>query len=241
MNHQELVVIDHMGNETMYDRKLLRNWRNFLKAKGAGRRSWSVRHMPHMLQKDSSSCGVLVLKFAETYVQMGGLQAVQTGPKDISQARLHIATTLYQHRDKVEEYCVECNMLHCNASENIIDMIQCDCCSRWTHKECATDMGDMFIYIAISLSYAYDDLTTHGYLTEQRPWSTLAPHLAPPLPRCDVKADPEECVAVCGRAPSGFRAEPAEENIWTIKKFKMSVRAGLLGRVSFCKLLRKEE
>ncbi|XP_014834308.1 PREDICTED: uncharacterized protein LOC106911992 isoform X3 [Poecilia mexicana] len=144
MNHQELVVIDPMGNETMYDRKLLRNWRNFLKAKGAGRRSWSVRHMPHMLQKDSSSCGVLVLKFAETYVQMGGLQSVQTGPKDISQARLHIATTLYQHRDKVEEYCVECNMLHCNASENIIDMIQCDCCSRWTHKECATDMGDMF-------------------------------------------------------------------------------------------------
>lgn len=27
MNHQELVVIDPMGNETMYDRKLLRNWR----------------------------------------------------------------------------------------------------------------------------------------------------------------------------------------------------------------------
>ncbi|CAG5867018.1 unnamed protein product, partial [Menidia menidia] len=69
-DHRNIVVIDPMGQEKAYERRLLRNWRNFLKAKKASQRNWTVISLPHLNQQDSSSCGVLILKVQGTQTQM---------------------------------------------------------------------------------------------------------------------------------------------------------------------------
>ncbi|CAG5986486.1 unnamed protein product [Menidia menidia] len=61
-DHRNIVVIDPKGRENAYERRLLRNWRNFLKTKKASQREWRVSCLPHLNHKDSSSFWVLILK-----------------------------------------------------------------------------------------------------------------------------------------------------------------------------------
>nr|XP_054593810.1 uncharacterized protein LOC129160815 isoform X1 [Nothobranchius furzeri]XP_054593811.1 uncharacterized protein LOC129160815 isoform X1 [Nothobranchius furzeri] len=112
MDHKEVIVIDPLGHERTYQRRILRNWRNFLRAKDARQGNWKVKTLPHGLQPDASSCGVLILRFAESFLQVGDLQSVSNGPAQMFQDRMDIATKLLQCKDKVEAYCVSCNMLH---------------------------------------------------------------------------------------------------------------------------------
>ncbi|CAI5676642.1 unnamed protein product [Oreochromis niloticus] len=66
---QKILPIDPMGNEGVYDRKILRNWRNFLRMRGhEDTMEWQLHTMQHNKQQDSSSCGVLLLKV--TLIQM---------------------------------------------------------------------------------------------------------------------------------------------------------------------------
>ncbi|KAL7852129.1 hypothetical protein SRHO_G00179140 [Serrasalmus rhombeus] len=64
MSAKTVVLIDPLGNECSYERKVLRNWRNFLKtmAHNSQRAKWQIKTMQHNRQRDGSSCGVLVLK-----------------------------------------------------------------------------------------------------------------------------------------------------------------------------------
>ncbi|XP_026015157.1 sentrin-specific protease-like [Astatotilapia calliptera] len=69
---QKILLIDPMGNEGVYDRKILHNWRNFLRMRGhEDTMEWQLQTMQHNNQQDSSSCGVLLLKFAEHYLAFG--------------------------------------------------------------------------------------------------------------------------------------------------------------------------
>lgn len=61
MDEKSLLVIDPLGNENMYQRKILRNWRNFLKTINVSEGLWTIQTEKHNLQQDGSSCGVLIL------------------------------------------------------------------------------------------------------------------------------------------------------------------------------------
>ncbi|XP_025761798.1 uncharacterized protein LOC109201289 [Oreochromis niloticus] len=58
---QKILLIDPMGTEGVYDRKILRNRRNFLRMR-EDTMEWQLHTMQHNKQQDSSSCGVLLLK-----------------------------------------------------------------------------------------------------------------------------------------------------------------------------------
>ncbi|KAL2096395.1 hypothetical protein ACEWY4_008543 [Coilia grayii] len=132
-----LVLIDPMGNEDYYDRKVLRNWRNFLKMMGRSTESWQVRTLQHHKQQDSSSCGVLVLKFAERFILTGNAEEVLTTAEAMKQCRGQIACTLLKNRGNAEDYCLVCSMLESDAERSMIEMVQCGTCLRWAHFECA--------------------------------------------------------------------------------------------------------
>ncbi|KAG7334457.1 hypothetical protein KOW79_002864 [Hemibagrus wyckioides] len=72
--------MDPLGNEASYERRILRNWRNFMKQRGDddNRATWTVETLQHNKQRDGSSCGVLILKFAEHLLSVGDISAVQT-------------------------------------------------------------------------------------------------------------------------------------------------------------------
>ncbi|KAG1936341.1 sentrin-specific protease [Pimephales promelas] len=92
MPEKTLLVIDPMGNERSYEHRILRNWRNFLKTRCDEQTAqWQLRTLKHDLQMDSSSCGVLVLNFAEQYLLTGTISNVQTTPEAVSSARMKVA------------------------------------------------------------------------------------------------------------------------------------------------------
>ncbi|XP_058239104.1 uncharacterized protein LOC131348300 [Hemibagrus wyckioides] len=136
---KSILILDPLGKETLYERKVLRNWRNFLKLQGRDEHSaaWQAQTLPHEEQQDSSSCGLLILKFAELCLLEGSVQDVKTSESAISLDRIEIACALLTYRGKAEDYCVVCSMLEVNAEKSMIEMVQCDLCGRWAHFECA--------------------------------------------------------------------------------------------------------
>ncbi|XP_058653261.1 uncharacterized protein LOC131552995 [Onychostoma macrolepis] len=137
MPEKTLLLIDPMGNEGSYERKILRNWRNFLKLRRCDEQTaqWQLQTLKHNQQMDSSSCGVLVLNFAEQYLLTGTISHVQTTSEAVSSARMKIACTL-RCRGNAEEYCVVCSMLENDPNKSMIEMVQCESCNRWAHFEC---------------------------------------------------------------------------------------------------------
>ncbi|XP_077078681.1 sentrin-specific protease 1-like [Siphateles boraxobius] len=142
MPEKTLLVIDPMGNERSYEHKILRNWRNFLKLRCDEQTAqWQLRTLKHDLQMDSSSCGVLVLNFAEQYLLTGTISNVQTTPEAVSSARMKVACTLLGCRGNAEEYCVLCSMLEDDPNESMIEMVQCESCNRWAHFKCCNSVA----------------------------------------------------------------------------------------------------
>ncbi|KAL4008563.1 hypothetical protein ACER0C_002415 [Sarotherodon galilaeus] len=135
---QKILLIDPMGNEGVYDRKILRNWRNFLRMRGhEDTMEWQLQTMQHNKQQDSSSCGVLLLKFAEHYLAFGEVSEVLTTTEAVVLERMQIACTLLEHRGNAEDYCIVCSMLDADADRSMIEMVQCESCQRWAHFACA--------------------------------------------------------------------------------------------------------
>ncbi|CAL8292461.1 unnamed protein product [Arctogadus glacialis] len=81
-----LVVMDPMGNEGHHACKLQRNWRNFLRITDFGDKgaTWTVQAMQHNKQQDSSSCGILALRFADDYLRYGDISDVETSPRAVA-------------------------------------------------------------------------------------------------------------------------------------------------------------
>ncbi|KAL2083791.1 hypothetical protein ACEWY4_021564 [Coilia grayii] len=63
-----LVLIDPMGNEDYYDRKVLRNWRNFLKMMGRSTESWQAAPLCNVLFKDWIKLGYELCLFQEVAI-----------------------------------------------------------------------------------------------------------------------------------------------------------------------------
>ncbi|CAI5665531.1 unnamed protein product [Oreochromis niloticus] len=103
ISSRSVLLLDPLGNEGCYERKIMRNWRNFLKMKGKeeSRVDWKMETLPHNKQMDSSSCGVLVLKFAEHYLMSGEVTRVLSTPEAIGLQRTEIACELLEHQSKL--------------------------------------------------------------------------------------------------------------------------------------------
>ncbi|XP_072562148.1 sentrin-specific protease 2-like [Paramormyrops kingsleyae] len=140
MSQKTLLLIDPFGNEGYYERKVLRNWRNFLKMRGfdAQKGQWCVQTLQHQKQLDGSSCGVLILRFAVDYLLRGNISEVQTTEEAVRSARLEIACELLECKGNAADYCVICSMLDSDQDHSFIEMVQCDVCQRWAHFKCAT-------------------------------------------------------------------------------------------------------
>ncbi|XP_051778040.1 uncharacterized protein LOC127526503 [Erpetoichthys calabaricus] len=99
MSEKVICLIDPEGKEGRYDRKIQRSWRNFLRLKGYDDGGeWQFQTLEHNKQKDSHSCGVLLLKFAENYLTKGGLMDVLTSESAMRTARMDIACALLEYR-----------------------------------------------------------------------------------------------------------------------------------------------
>ncbi|XP_035772514.1 butyrophilin subfamily 1 member A1-like [Neolamprologus brichardi] len=59
--------------------------------------------LPHNKQMDSSSCGVLVLKFAENYLLSGEVTRVLSTPEAVGLQRTEIACELLEHQGQSQE------------------------------------------------------------------------------------------------------------------------------------------
>ncbi|KAM4573413.1 uncharacterized protein PAE49_008236 [Odontesthes bonariensis] len=129
-----LLLVDPLGNEVSHKRKVLRNWRNYLqKADCQHKKTWTVQKMPHNIQQDAWSCGVLVLMFAQEYVEHGNVAMTETLPQAVAQARFDVDCALLQSKGKADDYCVVCSYRETDADTSMIEMVQCDPCSRWAH------------------------------------------------------------------------------------------------------------
>ncbi|KAF1382278.1 hypothetical protein PFLUV_G00142060 [Perca fluviatilis] len=123
MDEKSLLVIDPLGNENMYQRKILWNWRNFWKTRNVSEGPWTIQTAKHNLQQDGSSCGVLILMFAELILQGRSICVAQTDTEEVLAARVKIAATLLECKDGVEDLCVSCNMLQFDAEEDFTEMV----------------------------------------------------------------------------------------------------------------------
>ncbi|XP_050972164.1 sentrin-specific protease 5-like [Labeo rohita] len=104
MSEKSVILLDPMGSERLYERKLLSNWRNFLKMRNhsLSNEDWTFRTLEHEKQIDGSSCGVLILKFAEAYLHEGSVLEVQTNVQYVKSARTQIACALIEHGGKIK-------------------------------------------------------------------------------------------------------------------------------------------
>ncbi|CAL9699211.1 unnamed protein product [Knipowitschia caucasica] len=101
ITQRQLVLIDPLSNEGTYQRKVLRNWRNFLRrVEKMENEKWSIATLEHKRQQDSCSCGVLILMFAEAYLLNRVLSHIETSPNEMEKARFAVACTLLQNSDK---------------------------------------------------------------------------------------------------------------------------------------------
>ncbi|CAI5679843.1 unnamed protein product [Oreochromis niloticus] len=149
ISSRSVLLLDPLGNEGCYERKIMRNWRNFLKMKGKeeSRVDWKMETLPHSKQMDSSSCRVLVLKFAEHYLMSGEVTRVLSNPEAIGLQRTEIACELLEHQSNADDYCVVCSMLEADPESSMIEMVQCEFCLRWAHFGCAQYESSLVKYL----------------------------------------------------------------------------------------------
>ncbi|XP_028435576.1 uncharacterized protein LOC114556739 isoform X1 [Perca flavescens] len=97
---------------------------------------WTIQTAKHNLQQDGSSCGVLILMSSFSKVEVSALLKQTQRRSQPQESKLQF--TLLECKDGVEDLCVSCNMLQFDAEEDFTEMVQCDICLRWTHKECTS-------------------------------------------------------------------------------------------------------
>ena len=92
--------------------------------------------MEHPLQRDGSSCGVLVCNFGRCIATHKTLMSVRTDERSIANSRLDIWRTLEENRDT--ERCAGCRQSDdpTNAGNGIDDWAQCLSCGNWFHFGC---------------------------------------------------------------------------------------------------------
>ncbi|KAK2863461.1 hypothetical protein Q5P01_002994 [Channa striata] len=96
--------------------------------RGCNVSSWECSTLPHGQQRDSTSCGVFALKFAECVLE-GKAISFKTNDEAVQNMRFDIATTLLQESETLD------NIFHYCGSENSDDdrekPYSCDQCGKF--------------------------------------------------------------------------------------------------------------
>ncbi|CAL8325739.1 unnamed protein product [Gadus morhua 'NCC'] len=96
--------------------------------------------LQHPVQKDGDSCGVIVIKMAEAFLEafpsMPTLDFLTT-KKEMAKARQRAELVLEASVFDTEEYCALCAATKPpSPGPPITDWLQCDGCYRWYHCNC---------------------------------------------------------------------------------------------------------
>ena len=100
--------------------------------------NWNFIPSVQERQKDSASCGMLILKYACHQFNDACLDSTS-----YSQSRLAIAKRLLSCKIRSEKNCMLCHMKNPNSRNSWIKWTQCDFCDRWCHNECIPEFKEM--------------------------------------------------------------------------------------------------
>ncbi|XP_063059729.1 uncharacterized protein LOC134452960 [Engraulis encrasicolus] len=101
-----------------------------MRLRGLNPSKWICEKRPHAIQKDGTSCGAYVLKFAKCVLEGLPLQ-FNTSPTDINKLREEIVLSLILNTDDLQDLCHSCG-----EQTGDTQWIGCDRCLRWFHQTC---------------------------------------------------------------------------------------------------------
>ncbi|XP_034058354.1 uncharacterized protein LOC117539569 isoform X2 [Gymnodraco acuticeps] len=118
-HEKKTLFLDPLGEGKGKTKVCLQSTRAFMRMKGCKVSRWTCSTLPHNRQQDSTSCGVLALKF-------------ETSQKAVHELRLDIATSLLRESDDLSRLCFYCGM----EEQDEEHWICCDICQQWYHHQC---------------------------------------------------------------------------------------------------------
>ncbi|XP_034095213.1 uncharacterized protein LOC117561740 isoform X2 [Gymnodraco acuticeps] len=130
-HEKKTLFLDPLGEGKGKTKVCLQSTRAFMWMKGCKVSGWTCSTLPHNRQQDSTSCGVLALKFAEN-ILLGEAIEFETSQKAVHELRLDIATSLLRESDDLSRLCFYCGM----EEQDEEHWICCDICQRWYHHQC---------------------------------------------------------------------------------------------------------
>ena len=123
---KEWTIMDPLGTKetdvNLIENKFVKSYLNVSLS-----RKWTYRdQVPYDLQKDSSSCGVFILKYAYELV-------FNSKPKlPVNNLRNFFSELIFDCKKTSEDFCARCN------TKKGGQWIQCSSCSRWLHVQCTS-------------------------------------------------------------------------------------------------------
>ncbi|XP_034095212.1 uncharacterized protein LOC117561740 isoform X1 [Gymnodraco acuticeps] len=108
-HEKKTLFLDPLGEGKGKTKVCLQSTRAFMWMKGCKVSGWTCSTLPHNRQQDSTSCGVLALKFAEN-ILLGEAIEFETSQKAVHELRLDIATSLLRESDDLSRLCFYCGM-----------------------------------------------------------------------------------------------------------------------------------
>ncbi|KAG9276104.1 uncharacterized protein LOC111196589 [Astyanax mexicanus] len=112
--------------------------RAFMRSKGCNVSRWTCGTVPHPLQRDSTSCGVFVCKFAEGMLEGEHFPFLNTEDA-VRKIRKEIAVKLLQESEDLSDvcrFCGETTSHHAVETDLPSKWIACDGCDKWFHQSC---------------------------------------------------------------------------------------------------------
>ncbi|XP_050984251.1 sentrin-specific protease 2-like [Labeo rohita] len=107
---------------------------------------WQCQALPHSIQKDGTSCGVFVCKFAEAVLNGGSLE-FQCTDADIAVMRQNIGLCLLQQTDDLSDLCLSCGDKYPQTQDNTDSWIECESCYGWYHWKCVNQPNVEVVFI----------------------------------------------------------------------------------------------
>ncbi|XP_065917782.1 uncharacterized protein [Dysidea avara] len=127
-----ITYVNPKGEKSSTISSLERRWNQFssyqfLSEKSKKLYKWKVITKSHFKQRDTSSCGVFVMRFAESLLLN---EALPEEMKQIYELRQRMAEKLIELSDPLGTYCHACGW------EDGGVWVQCDECDWWYHLPC---------------------------------------------------------------------------------------------------------
>ncbi|XP_056615179.1 uncharacterized protein LOC130430197 [Triplophysa dalaica] len=109
---QRAILLDPFKATPLKLRRCLQSTRTFMKGRGCAVGKWTCETLPRPVQKDSVSCGVFSLKFAEKVLcnEMADQIEFPSSKEDLDEYRKEIARTVLEETDDLSEMCLYCGL-----------------------------------------------------------------------------------------------------------------------------------